>query len=103
MGNSHPCGGKTRRAEPRFHDRGFGAITLAFAPNSTQKSNSRGSFARPRLRYPSASPRVQIDILTQRSGIGLTERIAEQPVIRRDVEQWKHIPRKAESGTQAFL
>lgn len=35
----------------------------------------------------------------------LIQRIATKPAIgrRRDVEQWKHIPRKTASGAQAFL
>ena len=124
MGNSHP-GGKMQLIECAPCDRD---LSEKFRQEQGDEA-MRTSEARTKLGVRVASnkiTRLGIDIPTQRSAIrfaeawrdrvrgssfeipfpsiSLIQLLANQPAIRRssDVEQWKHIPRKAASGTQAF-
>ena len=124
MGNSHPSGCKTRLEYRPFRD------TEAWKQFGARVESGKimpGTFAQPGLKYQMGIAPPPIDVVTGRSGIrfseawsdrvrgsicgirfhlvGLIQRIANRPAIggSSDVEQWKQIPGKAESGTHAFL
>jgi len=125
MGNAHP-GWKTHLVEGAFRDRDF---SEKFWQEQVDRGMRR-SEARKKLGARVESNKITplgIDIPTPRSAItsaeawsdrvrgssfeirfpflSLIPRIANPPAVgcSSDVEQWKHIPRKAASGTQAFL
>jgi hypothetical protein len=123
MANSHPPAGRCASSNAFFflkfgQERGEEAMGMSEARKKLVAGLESGkitpaTFAPARVTYQIATPRGT-DIPTERSGIGSAEvgrdRVRRSsfelpPAIEgsSNVEQWKHIPRLAESRTPALL